>query len=348
MKAVYITEHGGTEVLQYGDLPEPTVGPNHVKVRVRAAALNRLDLFTRAGIRGTRRRSFDGPHVLGADAAGDVVEVGSEVTQRRSGDRVVIHPRITCNQCRFCLGRTRGVLRQLPVCWARPLQAATRSTSACLSSSAMPIPDNLSYEQAASLPTVFLPSWTILVRRAALQPWETALILSASSGVGTAAIQVAKKVIGARVITTTSTPEKVEKARELGADEVINYSDEDIADRVKELTDGRGVDVVLDHVGADFWPAAIASLAMGGRYGICGVTTGYRAELQMGLMFTRYQTVFGVVMGRKEDMRQIVEMAGRGVIRGVIHQTFPLEDAARAHEVMEGLSFFGKLVLTIA
>ena len=215
-------------------------------------------------------------------------------------------------------------------------------------SSAMPIPDNLSYEQAASLPTVFLPSWTILVRRAALQPWETALILSASSGVGTAAIQVAKKVIGARVITTTSTPEKVEKARELGADEVINYSDEDIADRVKELTDGRGVDVVLDHVGADFWPAAIASLAMGGRYGICGVTTGYRAELQMGLMFTRYQTVFGVVMGRKEDMRQIVEMAGRGVIRGVIHQTFPLEDAARAHEVMEGLSFFGKLVLTIA
>ena len=211
----------------------------------------------------------------------------------------------------------------------------------------MPIPDVLSYEQAASLPTVFLPSWTILVRRAALQPWETALILSASSGVGTAAIQVAKNVIGARVITTTSTPEKVEKARELGADEVINYSDEDIADRVKELTDGRGVDVVLDHVGADFWPAAIASLAMGGRYGICGVTTGYRAELQMGMIFTRHQTVFGAAMGRKEDMLQIVEMAGRGVIRGVIHQTFPLQDAVKAHEVMESLSFFGKLVLTV-
>ena len=347
MKAVYITEHGGTEVLQYGDLPEPTVGPNQVKVRVRAAALNRLDLFTRAGIRGTRRRSFDGPHVLGADAAGDVVEIGGEVTQRRTGDRVVIHPRISCDQCRFCLGGQEEFCAS-----SRMLGASVAGSYAeyvsVPASSAMPIPDNLSYEQAASLPTVFLPSWTILVRRAALQPWETALILSASSGVGTAAIQVAKKVIGARVITTTSTPEKVEKARELGADEVINYSDEDIADRVKELTDGRGVDVVLDHVGADFWPAAIASLAMGGRYGICGVTTGYRAELQMGLMFTRYQTVFGVVMGRKEDMRQIVEMAGRGVIRGVIHQTFPLEDAARAHEVMEGLSFFGKLVLTIA
>lgn len=346
MKAVYITEHGGTEVLQYGDLPEPTVGPNHVKVRVRAAALNRLDLFTRAGIRGTRRRSFDGPHVLGADAAGDVVEVGSEVTQRRSGDRVVIHPRITCNQCRFCLAGQEEFCAS-PGMLGASVAGSYAEYVSVPASSAMPIPDNLSYEQAASLPTVFLPSWTILVRRAALQPWETALILSASSGVGTAAIQVAKNVVGARVITTTSTPEKVEKARELGADEVINYKDEDIADRVKELTDGRGVDVVLDHVGADFWPAAIASLALGGRYGICGVTTGYRAELQMGQMFTRYQTVFGVYMGRKEDMRQIVEMAGRGVIRGVIHQTFPLEDAARAHEIMEGLSFFGKLVLTV-
>ena len=345
MKAVYITEHGGTEVLQYGDLPEPTVGPNQIKVRVRATALNRLDLYTRAGQRGTRR-TFAGPHVLGGDAAGDVVEVGGQVTQRREGDRVVINPRITCNQCRFCLGGQEEFCVS-PGMLGASLPGSYAEFVSVPASSATPIPDDLSYEQAASLPTVFLPSWTILVRRAALQPWETALILSASSGVGTAAIQVAKNVVGARVIATTSTPEKVEKARELGADEVINYWDEDVADRVKELTDGRGVDVVLDHVGADFWPAAIASLAMGGRYGICGVTTGYRAELQMGTLFTRYQTVFGVFMGRQEDMRQIIEMAGRGVIRGVIHQTFPLEEAARAHEVMEGLSFFGKLVLTV-
>ena len=345
MKAVYITEHGGVEVLTYGDLPEPEPGPNDVKVRVRACALNRLDLFPRAGARGTRIR-FNGPHILGGDVAGDVVQVGGEVTNVSEGDRIVVNPRITCNQCRFCAAG------QSEFCTNAGMLGASRSGGyaeyvTVPSVNTIGLPESVSYEQAASLPTVFLPCWTSLVRKADLKPWETAMILSASSGVGTAGIQVAKNVIGARVITTTSTPEKAQMAKDLGADEVINYNEEDIAERVKELTDGRGVDVVLDHVGADFWPAAMASLAMGGRYGICGVTTGYRAELQMGLMFLRYQTVFGVFMGRNEDLRQIVEMTAKGVIRGVIHETFPLEEAARAHDTMESLGFFGKLVLTI-
>jgi NADPH:quinone reductase-like Zn-dependent oxidoreductase len=346
MKAVYITEHGGTETLQYGDLPEPEVGPNDVKVRVRASALNRLDVYTRAGVRGTRRRNFDGPHILGGDAAGEIVEVGSAVRGRRVCERVVVNPRMTCNQCRFCAAG------QDEFCENAGMLGSSRNGSyaefvSVPSTSAVAIPESLSFEEAASLPTVYLPSWTILVRKGALKPWETALVLSASAGVGTAGIQVAKNVIGATVITTTSTDEKAELAREIGADHVINYTTEDIADQVKEITGGRGVDVVLDHVGADFWPAATRSLAIGGRYGICGVTTGYRAELQMGAMFTRYQTVFGVFMGRKEDMRQIVEFAGRGLIRGIVHQTFPLEDAAKAHDVMESRNFFGKLVLTM-
>ena len=344
MKAVYMTEHGGADVLQYGDMPEPEIGPNDVKVRVRAASLNRLDVYTRAGVRGTRRRNFDSPHILGGDAAGEIVEIGSEVRGREIGQRVVVNPRVTCNQCRWC---SAG---QDEFCESSGMLGSSRSGSyaeyvGVPATSAVPVPDGLSFEEAATLPTVYLPSWTILVRKGELKSWETALVLSASAGVGTAGIQVAKKVIGATVITTTSTEEKAAQASELGADHVINYSSEDIAERVREITDGRGVDVVLDHVGAEFWPAATRSLAMGGRYGICGVTTGYRAELQMGAMFTRYQTVFGVFMGRKEDMRQIVEMAGRGVIRGIIHQTFPLEDAAKAHEVMEGRNFFGKLVL---
>lgn len=346
MKAVYITEHGGTEALRYGDLPEPEVGPNDVKVRVRASALNRLDVYTRAGVRGTRRRNFDAPHILGGDAAGEIIEIGPAVRGREIGERVLVNPRMTCNQCRYC---SSG---EDEFCENSGMLGSSRSGSyaefvSVPSTSAVPIPGSLPFEEAASLPTVYLPSWTILVRKGALKPWETALVLSASAGVGTAGIQVAKRVVGATVITTTSTDEKAERAREIGADHVINYTTEDIADRIKEITGGRGVDVVLDHVGADFWPAATRSLAVGGRYGICGVTTGYRAELQMGAMFTRYQTVFGVFMGRKEDMRQIVGMAGRGLIRGIVHQTFPLEDAPKAHEVMESRNFFGKLVLTM-
>ena len=346
MKAVYMTEHGGADVLQYGDMPEPEIGPNDVKIRVRAASLNRLDVYSRAGVRGTRRRNFDTPHILGGDAAGEIVEVGSEVRGRETGQRVVVNPRMTCNQCRWC---SAG---QDEFCENSGMLGSSRRGSyaeyvGVPATSALPITDGLSFEEAATLPTVYLPSWTILVRKGALQSWETALVLSASAGVGTAGIQVAKNVIGATVITTTSTDEKAAQAAELGADHVINYSTEDIAGRVREITGGRGVDVVLDHVGAEFWPAASRSLAMGGRYGICGVTTGYRAELQMGAMFTRYQTVFGVFMGRKEDMRQIVQMADRGVVRGIIHQTFPLKDAAMAHEVMESRNFFGKLVLTM-
>ena len=346
MKAVYITEHGGAEVLRYGDLPEPEIGPNDVRVRVRAAALNRLDVYTRAGVRGTRRRNFDAPHVLGGDAAGEIVEIGAAVVGRAVGERVVVNPRMTCAQCRSCAAG------EDEFCENSGMLGSSRSGSyaeqvAVPSTSAVPIPDSLSFAEAASLPTVYLPSWTILIRKGALKSWETALILSASAGVGTAGVQVAKRVAGATVIATTSTDEKAARARELGADHVINYSSEDIAERVKEITGGRGANVVLDHVGADFWPAATRSLAVGGRYGICGVTTGYRAELQMGMMFTRYQTVFGVFMGRREDMRQIVHAAGRGAIRGVIYQTFPLEEAAKAHEVMESRDFFGKLVLTV-
>ena len=195
------------------------------------------------------------------------------------------------------------------------------------------------------MPTTFLPMWNMMVRRGQLKPWETVLVLSASAGVGTAAIQVARNVVGARVIATTSTPEKAAKARELGANEVINYTEEDVTQRARELTNGQGVDLVVDHVGAEFFSAAYNSLKPGGRYGNCGVTTGYRAELHIGLMFSRLLTVFGVFMGSKKDMEEIVEMLNQGRIKPAIHQVFPLERAIDAHRMMEERNFFGKLVL---
>ena len=345
MKAIYFTEHGGPEVLTYGDVREPEVGSDDIKVRVRACALNRLDLFTRAGVRGTGLE-LAGPHILGGDIAGDIVEVGSQVFSLKEGDRVVVNPRIVCGHCDPCI-RGETELCDQPGMIGSTANGGYAEYASVPAFNAVKIPDSLSYVEAASLPTVFLPCWSIFMRRGLLKAWETVLIVSASSGVGTAAIQIAKNVIGAEVIATTSSTDKVERATKLGADHVINYKTENIRERVKELTGKRGVNVVLDHVGTDAWAYAMPSLAVGGRYGICGVTSGYNVELQIGLMFLKHQTVFGVFMGRNDDLKQIVEQAGQGSIKGVVHSTYCLEEARLAHEDMDRLQFFGKLVLQV-
>lgn len=343
MKAVYITKHGGPEVLIYGDLPEPNIGPNEVKVKVQACGINRLDLFTRAGKRGTRLNLAE-PHILGGDASGDVIEIGNQVSKVTVGDRVVVNPRLTCSECRYCIAGEEEYCLD-----ANMLGTTTNGSYAeyvnVPAVNTVPLPQDISYEDAAALPTVFLPSWNMLLRRASLKPWETVLILSASSGVGSAAIQVAKKIIGARVIATTSTQDKAIKASNLGADEVIQYPKSNIKDCVMELTNGQGVDVVVDHVGTDFWKDAFASLAPGGRYGICGVTSGYLGELHLGQLFLKNQTVFGVFMGRKNDLRNIVDMVSKRKLSSVIHDILPLESAINAHELMESRTTFGKLVL---
>ena len=345
MRAVYIERHGPPEVLTVGERPDPRPGPSDVLIRVRACALNRLDLYTRAGQRGTRH-PLDGPHILGGDIAGEVVEAGADVERPAVGDRVIVNPQLSCRQCMTCIGGAtelcprRGMIGSTVDGGYAELAVVPASNCAAL-------PAELSYVQGASLPTVFLPCWSILVRHARLRSHETALVLSASSGVGTAAIQLAARVIGARVIATTSTAEKAERALEIGADEVIVYTQDSIADRVRESTGGRGVDVVVDHVGADFWQDASRSLAIGGRYGICGATTGLKVELQVGLLFLRHQTVLGVFMGRTADLGPIADLAARGVIEGVIAETLPLERAADAHRLMERTGFFGKIVLSV-
>ncbi|MCS7207430.1 MAG: zinc-binding dehydrogenase [Dehalococcoidia bacterium] len=345
MKAVYIQQHGGPEVLTYGEVPDPVPGWGEVKVRVRACSLNRLDVWIRTGLRGTRRE-FPQPFILGLDIAGDVVEVGPGVRTLRGGERVVLDPVLSCGQCDFCRAG------QDDLCPSRGMLGSTVNGGyaeyvVAPAANAYLIPPNLSYEEAAAMPTTFMPVWHMLVRKGAVKPWETVLVLSASAGVGTAAIQVAKRVLGARVIATTSTPDKAQRARSLGADEVIIYTQEDLEKRVLEVTGGRGVDMVVDHVGAEFWPKAYAVLARGGRYGVCGVTTGYRTELHMGQLFSKQVMVFGVSMGNKEDFRQVVDAARRGLVKGLVDKVFPLAEARRAHETMESRSFFGKLVLQV-
>ena len=344
MQAVYIESHGGPEVLTYGERPDPQVGAGEVKLKVKATALNRLDLYTREGGRGLQRE-FPPPLILGGDCAGEIAEVGAGVNGLKEGDRVVINPRLSCQQCPACLAGQDDLCRRsqflgsaIDGSYAEYLSVPAANVHA--------ISDQVTFEQAAALPTTYLPVWNMLVRRLQLKPWQTVLVLSASAGVGTAAIQTAKDVIGARVIATTSTPEKAAKAKELGADEVINYNEEDIRQRVRELTGGAGVDCVVDHVGGDFFAPAFASLRPGGRYGICGATTGLRTELHLGLLFSQQKEVYGVYMGTKEDMREIAEMLNRGAIRPVVDRTFALADAANAHRTMEATSFFGKLVLT--
>ena len=344
MQAVYIEAHGGPEVLTYGERPEPEIEPQEVKIRVRATALNRLDLYTREGGRGLRRE-FPPPLILGGDCAGDVVEAGSQVNGFKPGDRVVVNPRLSCQQCPACLsGRDDLCPRSRFI--GSAIDGSYAELVAVPAANIHLIDEAVSYEQGAAMPTTFLPVWNMLMRRLQLKPWETVLVLSASAGVGTAAIQVAKNVIGAKVIATTSNPEKAAKASDLGADAVINYNEEDIADRVRELTSGTGVDAVVDHVGADFFPKAFSALRPGGRYGICGATTGLRTELHLGLLFSQQKEIYGVFMGTKEDMREIVAVLNQGGIRPAIDRSFPLAQAADAHRAMEETNFFGKLLLT--
>ena len=344
MQAVYIESHGGPDVLTLGERPEPKVEPNEVLIRVRASALNRLDIYTREGDRGLRRE-FPPPLILGGDCAGEIVEVGELVRGLSIGDRVVVNPKITCQQCPACLAG-QDDLCPYPQFMGTALDGTYAELAAIPAVNVHPIVKEVSYEQAAAVPTTFLPIWNMLQRKIQLKAWETVLVLSASAGVGSAAIEVASKAIGARVIATTSTAEKAEKARELGAEEVINYKEEDITERVRALTDGRGVDAVVDHVGADFFAKAFSSLRPGGRYGICGATTGLRAELHLGLLFSRQIQISGVFMGTKEDMQEITALLNRGTIRPVVHEVFPLTEAAAAHRAMEETNFFGKLLLT--
>ncbi|HXH11438.1 MAG TPA: zinc-binding dehydrogenase [Alphaproteobacteria bacterium] len=312
MKAVYFTEVGSPEVLIYGELPEPPVGANDVLIRVRACSLNRLDVFTREGSHGTR---FTPPHVLGGDFAGEVVHVGAGVEGLQPGDRVIANGR--GGYAEFAVARAERVYS---------------------------LPERCTFDEGATLPVAGLTAWQMVMNRARVQPGETVLITAAGSGVSTFAIQLCH-TLGARVIATAGSEDKLEKARALGAEAGIHHRQEDILEGVRAFTTGEGVDVVLEHIGTPVWKACFESLKPGGRFVTCGVTAGHRVELHLGRVFSRGLTIMGVGRGTPDDMRAFLKVVAQGKVRGIVHRTFPLAQAAEAHRVMEASSFFGKLVL---
>lgn len=343
MKAVYITEQGGLDVLQYGDLPEPEIGPDEVKIRVRATALNHLDVYTRAGVRGTRRELRE-PLVLGIDIAGEVAAVGEHVFNVRPGDRVAVNPVITCGRCEYCV-RGRDNLCVSRVMIGTMVNGGYAEYAKAPWENVLPIPDGMSYEEACGIPLVAMTAYHMLVTRAGLQPGDDVLVMAAGSGVGSVGIQIAK-ALGARVIATAGTDEKAERGRQLGADHVINYrANPEYAKTVRELTGGKGVDIVFDHVGAAVWEQNIASLKPGGVLVNCGVTSGYRMELQMGYLFTHELSVLGSELGTKAELARVMKLVRDGKVRGVVSRTFPLQEAREAHRAMEERDHFGKLVL---
>ena len=342
MKAVYIAEPGGPEKLVYGDRPDPEPGAGDVVVRVRATALNHADLAIRAG------RSATGglPRILGLDIAGEVARLGAGVTGWKPGDRVVVENRVKCGTCGPCvLGLDEFCERQKRL--GGELDGGHAEYCRVPAVNLQRIPDGMPFEDAATLPLAGHTAWHCLVERVRLQPWEDVLINAVGSGVGSFGLAIAKG-IGARVIATAGSDWKLDKAKALGADDVINYTTtREFSRRVKELTDGRGVDVVFDCVGATVWDESLASLKPGGRLVITGTTSGSQIPFNLSALQSRPLTLMGSGGRSRRSFAAMMHMAHYGSLRGVVGQTFDLSEAAKAHEVMAGRDFFGKLVLRV-
>src|SRR5687767_6324786 len=340
MKAVIFRQHGGPEVLEPADVPDPEIRANEVLVEVKACALNHLDIWARGGLRGIE---IPLPHILGNDVAGVVKQAGELVTWVKTGDEVMVQPGVSCGHCEACLSGRDNFCREYDIIGYRR-DGGYAELLAVPGVNIIPKPALLSWEEAAALPLVTVTAWHMLVTRAAVQPGETVLVQAAGSGVGSVAIQIAK-LLGARVVTTASTDEKLSHARELNADETINYTNADWPKEVKRLTDRKGVDVVVEHTGAATWAGSISSLKAGGRLVTCGATSGFDAHTDLRQVFYRHLNILGSFMGSKAELLKAMEFVKAGKIRGVVDRVLPLTEARQAHELIENRAQFGKVVL---
>jgi NADPH:quinone reductase-like Zn-dependent oxidoreductase len=342
MKAIVFHKHGGPDVLHYTDVAEPRLYSREVLVRVRACALNHLDLWVRKGISGT---PIPLPHIPGSDIAGEVVKVGPEVTKVRVGQKVLLAPGVSCGRCAACLAGKDNECPEFTNIGFM-IDGGCAEFVRCPEVNCFPYPENLTFPEAAAVPLVFQTAWHMLITRANLKPGEDVLVLGAGSGVGSAAIQIAK-FFGCRVIATAGTDSKIEKARQLGADEAIHHGIMKIHKEVRRLTDKRGVDVVFEHVGAVTWEESLASLARGGRLVTCGATTGYEAKIDIRFVFSRQLSIFGSYMGTKAELGTVLKLVKEGRLKPVIDTVLPLANCSDAHAYLEQGKQFGKVVLTV-
>ena len=340
MKAVRFHEYGSADVLKYEDAPEPKIQGNEVLVKVKACALNHLDLWLRKGVRGW---PLPMPHIVGSDISGEVAEIGTLVTRVKPGDRVLLCPGISCGQCEACFKGLDSACRSYTM-FGVMVDGGYAEHVKSPEMNVIPIPGDLSFDEAAAVPLVSLTAWHMLFARAGLKPGEDVLVIGAGSGVGSVAIQIAK-LVGARVIASAGTDAKLEKARALGADEVINHSRQSIAEEVKRLTAKRGVDVIVEHVGAAVWDACFESLATYGRLVTCGVTTGGEVKLNVQALFGRQRAIYGSFMGGKGELMEALKFIAQRKLKAVIDSAFPLREAAAAQTKMESRDFFGKILL---
>jgi NADPH:quinone reductase-like Zn-dependent oxidoreductase len=342
MKAILFDHHGGPDVLRYTDVPDPEPRHSEVLVRVHACALNHLDLWVRGGLPGV---PIPLPHIPGSDIAGVIEKIGPGVTNVKPGQKVLLAPGVTCGKCAACLAGRDNYCPQFTNL-GYMIDGGCAQFVRCPEVNCFPYPENLSFEEAAAVPLVFQTAWHMLLTRAQLQPAETVLILGAGSGVGSAAIQIAK-FFGCRVIATAGNDAKLAKAKELGADDVIDHHTQKIKDEVRRLTAKRGVDVVFEHVGTATWDDSVASLTRGGRLVTCGATTGYDAKTDLRFLFSRQLSILGSYMGNKSEFATVLKLVAAGKLKPVLDRTFPLAECRLAHEYLESGSQFGKVVLNV-
>ncbi len=342
-EAMVMRATGGPEVLERATIELPEPGPREVRIRVRAVAVNHIDIWARRGLPHFR---YEFPHRLGADVVGEVDALGPGAQNAKVGDRVVANPGLSCGACERCLLGQDNFCRSYRI-MGENTQGGYSQHIVVPDANLLPMPSKLSWTDAAALPLCFLTAWQMVVRKADVRAGQTVLVQAAGSGVSSAAIQIAK-MLGARVIATTGSDEKVERAKKLGADEVINYATQDFVAECKRLTGKKGVDVVVEHVGGDVLAKSILASAWGGCIVTCGATAGFTPAIDLRHVFFRQVAILGSTMGSKGDLFEVLRHVEAGKLRPVVDRVMPLWSAAEAHRLLEDRKVFGKIVLEVA